>query len=219
MNMADTARGLWRRWYILIPGLLVACALTVGAWLLVKPSYHRSATELLIPSSGSFAPNTGNPFLNLDGLNGAADVMVGSLGGDDVAGKIMGDYPNVKVAIGRDPANSGPALLYTVTASSDAESKTVLRLFVGKTDGVLDQLQNDQSIPEKYRVKAISITFDNVSTVDQKTRVTLTALVGIGVTILTILLTAAIDGLLRRRVRPDAPAVDPPGRGARARRP
>lgn len=219
MNMADTARGLWRRWYILIPGLIVACALAVGAWVLVKPTYHRSATELLIPSSGSFAPNTGNPFLNLDGLNGAADVIVGSLAGDDVAGKLANDYPDAKVMVGRVPANSGPELLYTVTAPSDAEANTVLRLFVGQTAGVLDQLQNNQSIPTKYRVKVISITFDKVSTVDQKTRATLTALVGIGVAILTILMTAAIDGLIRRRVRPEAAAIDSPRGGERALRP
>ena len=201
MNMAETLRGLWRRWYILVPGLVLAVALAVGAWVVVKPTYTRSATELLIPSSGSYAPYTGNPFLNLEGLTGAADVLVGSLGADDVAGKLMDEYPGTKVIVARDPLNSGPALLFQVTASSDAESEEVLHRIVGETQPVLDDLQDAESIASEFRVKAISITFDAASKVDQKSRITVTVLVGIGVAILTILLTALVDGLTRRRLR------------------
>ncbi len=206
MNMTETLAGLWRRWYIVVPGLVLACAMAFGAWVVVKPSYERTATELLIPSSGSFAPNTGNPFLNLAGLNAAADVLVGSLSADDVAGKLMREHPSTKIVVARDLANSGPALLYTVTGDDDAELGRVLQVLVAQTGVILNRLQNDESIPSEFRMRAIPITFDTQGMIDQKGRATTTVLVGVGFAVFTILLAAIVDGLSRRRtVAPTSP--------------
>ena len=37
MNLADTLRGLWRRWYIVIPGLVLTILVAIAAWQVIKP--------------------------------------------------------------------------------------------------------------------------------------------------------------------------------------
>ncbi|MCU1447371.1 hypothetical protein [Cryobacterium sp.] len=37
MNLADTLRGLWRRWYIVVPGILIAAVLAVSVWTMIPP--------------------------------------------------------------------------------------------------------------------------------------------------------------------------------------
>ena len=65
---------LGRRWYITLPGLLLAGLLAFGAWYVVPPSYQRSASEFLVPGTGSL-PENANPFLYLSGLSQVADVL------------------------------------------------------------------------------------------------------------------------------------------------
>ncbi|MFC8682197.1 hypothetical protein ACFT30_11800 [Microbacterium ureisolvens] len=199
MNLAETLLGLRRRWYIVVPGILLAVVLAAVTWFLVKPTYQTSATQLLIPSSGSFAPNTGNPFLNLGGLSQAADVLVGAMGADDVAGEIMDEHDGSTIVVARDWGNSGPSILFTVTARSESEATAVLREIVDQTEVVLDELQDDEGIEEDFRINTIPITFDANATIDQKSRMTTAAGVGAAVAIFAVLLAAVLDGLLRRR--------------------
>ncbi len=210
MNLAEILRGLWRRWYILVPGIILACVVAVAGWLAVSSEYTRTATQLLIPSSGSFAPNTGNPFLNLGGLSQAADVLVDGLNADDVAGKIADENPGATVIVSRDWSNSGPSVLFTVTARSDGQAGEVLRDIVDQTAVVLNTLQDKENIKPDFRIKSLPITFDSTSKISDKKRMTVAAGGGIGVIVFVVLLAAIVDGVSRRR------GVRGRGRGRRA---
>lgn len=199
MNVAETLRGLARRWYIVVPGLVVAVALAVGAWMVVKPTYERSGSQLLVPGVGSFAPYTGNPFLNLAGLDQAVDVVVDVMNSDDVAGRIMEEHPGALVTVSRDPLSSGPTLLFTVTARSDADARQVLRLMIDQTATVVDQLQEKENIGAKYRIQVMQVAIDNHSTLSQKPRLKAAAGAGLGFGVFTVLLAALVDGLARAR--------------------
>ena len=93
---------LWRRWYITFPGLLVAGLLAVGAWFVVPPTYERSASEFLVPGSGSLPQNATNPFLYLNGLTQAADVLVRALGSNNVASEIPVSYTHLTLPTNRE---------------------------------------------------------------------------------------------------------------------
>ena len=47
MTLVGTLRGLLRRWYVVVPGLVLAVAAAVGCYLTVAPQYERTATQLL----------------------------------------------------------------------------------------------------------------------------------------------------------------------------
>ena len=95
MNFALTLSGLWRRWYIVFPGLIVAAAVAVGAWSVIPPGYERSATQLLIPGADSL-PEGANPYLFLGGLSPAADVLVRAIGAENVLNDVVEDHPGVR---------------------------------------------------------------------------------------------------------------------------
>ena len=76
MKPADVLRLLWRRWYITIPGVLLAVAAVMGAWAVVGPQYQRAGTQMLLPGEANLPEGATNPFLFIGGLQLPADVQL-----------------------------------------------------------------------------------------------------------------------------------------------
>ena len=200
MNFADTLRGLVRRWYIVIPGILVTAAIALGAWLAIPTGYQRSATQLLLPGANSM-PAGANPYLFLGGLSPAADVLVRAIGAKNVLNEVVKKYPGVQIEISRDTTTAGPIILITVTAGSDAAAGEVLGLLIDRTSTVLDEFQQAENIPAQNRVSVIPVTVDRTSTLQQRSRVlgaSGAAIVGL---VLTLLIAGLVDGASQQRKR------------------
>ncbi len=200
MNIAETLRSLWRRWYISLPGLLLAGALAVGVWTVQTPQYQRTATQMLLPGSAS-VPDGANPYIYIGGLTQAADVVVRALGARDVARDVVADRPGAQVQVTRDPSASGPMILITVTARSDADAAAVLGETVARTDEVLEQLQDEESIPASSRIKVIEVAVDGTSVLQQRERTVLAGAAGLGATLFALVLAVTVDGLVVARTR------------------
>lgn len=210
MNLADVTHGLRRRWYIVIPGLLLAVATAVAAWFVVDPGYERSATQLLLPGARSM-PEEGNPFLFLGGLTNAADVLVRAVGSENVINDIDEEYPGVEIEVTRDGSTAGPVILITVTAPTDETAGAVLETLVARTSDVLEELQADEGITAENRMTVIPVTIDETSVPQQRDRYLAVALAGIGVALLVIVVASLADGLaLQRRRRGKRGADDEP---------
>ena len=41
MKFTETLRKLWRRWYIVLPGIIVAAAAAAGVWNVIPPGYEQ----------------------------------------------------------------------------------------------------------------------------------------------------------------------------------
>ncbi|WP_405372083.1 MULTISPECIES: hypothetical protein [unclassified Microbacterium] len=207
MNIAETLRSLLRRWYIVVPGLLAAAALAVGMWHVQKPEYQRSATQMLLPGTAS-VPDGGNPYIYIGGLTQAADVVVRALGSRNVIEDVVGDRPNVEVEVSRDPSASGPLILVSVTAGSDADAEAVLARLVTRTTRVLGDLQDQEDISAASRIKIIPVAIDETSVLMQRDRLIAAAGAGLGAVALTLVLAVGVDGLVvaraRRKRRKDA---------------
>ncbi|MHB1010902.1 MAG: YveK family protein [Propionibacteriaceae bacterium] len=191
---------LWRRWYITFPGLLVAGLLAVGAWFVVPPSYERSASQFLLPGTGT-VPESANPFLYLNGLTQAADVIVRAVGSRNVVHELEQSYPGVEVEVIRDPSTAGPVILITVNARSDADAAQVIDILLKRTQTELEDLQAGYSVAPSDRISVQTITIDHQGTARQRTRLVATVGVFAGVAILAILLAVVVDGLANRRRR------------------
>lgn len=206
MNLADTLRGLWRRWYIVIPGLILTVLVAVGAWQAVKPDYQRTATQLLLPGTTSI-PEAGNPYLYLGGLSQAADVLVTAMSSEQEIDSLVQGYPGAQIVIVRDPLTSGPQILITVTARSDAEAGAILDTTVAQASETLDSLQDVDGITAGNRIGIKSITVDTQSTLIQKTRALAVAGAALGMLLITLLVAGLVEGLSTRRRR--RTAADP----------
>ncbi|MDT0144606.1 hypothetical protein [Microbacterium sp. PRC9] len=200
MKPADVLPLLRRRWYIVLPGLLLAVAAVVGAWGFVGPQYERTGTQMLLPGAANLPEGSTNPFLFISGLQLPADVLVQSVGGPDGLAAILADFPDSEVVVER-AAGSAPIVRTIVTSPSDAEAEELLSLVMAHSVSVLEELQTLESIPQASRIEIVTLTTDPESTLLQRTRIVAAAATGIGVIALTLALTALVDGFARRKRR------------------
>lgn len=198
MNIADTLRGFARRWYIVLPGIILAVIAGLGTYLAVQPGHERTATQLLLPGSGIVPVGTTNPYLFLGGLTQAADIVVRVMRSDEVVGPLVKDYPGTTVVVERDPTVSGPVIQITVTGKTDAATEQVLTAAVTQTEVEMDRLQTQQKVADKDRITVSTLTLDRQSTLQQKTRILLTAGTALGIAVFVLILASLIDGLTRR---------------------
>ena len=205
---------LWRRWYITFPGLLVAGLLAVGAWFVVPPTYERSASEFLVPGSGSLPQNATNPFLYLNGLTQAADVLVRALGSNNVASEIQRSYPGAGIQVLRDPSTAGPVIVITVNARSDADAAQIIDILLKRTQTELEGFQAGYSVPSSDLISVKRLTIDQQGTVRRRTQLLATGGALVAGAILAILVAVVVDGLASRRPRKSRKDGAPRGAGA-----
>ncbi|WP_010205788.1 hypothetical protein [Salinibacterium sp. PAMC 21357] len=198
MNFADTLRGLARRWYITVPGFVLAIILAIFTFTTVEPGYERTATQLLLPGEGTIPTGATNPFLFLGGLTQSADVLVRSLNSEEVVGMVVEEYPGTEIAVSKDPSTSGPIILITVTATSDANAAAALTDILSRSSGVLSRLQTEQRVKTVDRIQISTLTHDQSSSLQQRNRLAATAGVGAGIVMLTVLAASLMEGLSRR---------------------
>jgi hypothetical protein len=198
MNFADTLRGLLRRWYITFPGIVLAIAVALGAWVIVPPSYERTATQLLLPGNGNIPANA-NPLLYLGGLSFAADVLVRAVGSESNLNAIKVQHPDAQVTVTRDDTSGGPFIVVTVDAPTDAEAGEVVSTFIDRTAAELESLQESQKIATKYRITVVPVAEDDKGTLQQRTRLVATIGGGVVILALSLLIAGLVDGLSRRR--------------------
>ena len=213
MNFSDTIRGLWRRWYIVLPGLVIAASLAVGTWYAVPPGYERSSTQLLIPGAESM-PDGANPYLFLGGLAPAADVIVRAVGAENVLNEVVEEHPGVEIEVSRDTTTAGPVILIVVTAASDAAAAEVQGLLVERTATVLQDLQESEGIASENLVSVLPITVDSESILQQRSRFIATGSAGLVGLAMTLFIAGLVDGLSLQRRRggksSDGPSVGGP---------
>lgn len=200
MNVADMMGALGRRWYVLVAGLVIAGLAAFGAWTLVKVEYVRTATQLMLPGSGTM-PEDANPFLYVGGLSQAADVLVRKMGSPDVLAAVQDDYPDMEIVITRDPYSSGPVLLISVTSSNDADAADAVEDLLRLTEETLLDVQRTENITAADRITLVTLTTDDKGAVEQKSRLIAAGAAGAGTVALTLLAIALIDGLARSRAQ------------------
>src|SRR5882757_457792 len=83
MDLAEIFRVMRRRWYVLLPGLLLTAALGAAVLLLVPVKYQSQSTVVLLNSQKATAAYDGNPFLSTQtSLTGMADSLARNLDSD-----------------------------------------------------------------------------------------------------------------------------------------
>jgi uncharacterized protein involved in exopolysaccharide biosynthesis len=211
MNPDGFAQVFKRRWWILVLGVLVAAALGYFAYAHSSPTYERTASRLLLPGQASY-PIGDNPYVYIDVLDQASDVLIDVLGSDKVQGSIEDAFPGTTMVIERNSTTKGPIVSITVTSQSDAATAKAMDRILAQLPTSLNQLQDDAQVPADARISVVSLTSDTASTVNQGERFRQAGLAVGGVLVATIIVTFVVDNLLRaisarRRRRAHAPAA------------
>lgn len=201
MNLLDAIRGLVRRWYITVPGLILAAVAAYGAWQVTPPEYQRSASQLLLPGQGLLPDGSTNRFLYIGGLAPVADVLVRAVSADEELIALLEEHPDAQVEVLRDTTASGPVVLVTVTAPVDAHVAPIIDEVLELTSDTLERLQRDEAIPTRDRVSLSTIAVAQESTVGVRDRLVTAGAAGVGVALLSIILASVVDGLMSRSRR------------------
>lgn len=198
MLLHDLGRGLLRRWYFVVIGvLLTAC----GALLLssvVPPTHRATARVVLIPPS-SLVSTDGNPFLFLGGLEQALGVLTVKLSSDVANEQILQGYPDGSYTAAKDPMSPGPIMLITAESESPESTLQVLDAVLRIVPENLENMQDQLNIPDPSRITALTIVREDATTkVLQSQLRAVLAGVALGLS-MTVLLTGLLDRMLISR--------------------
>ncbi|WP_174514825.1 chain length determinant protein [Streptacidiphilus anmyonensis] len=213
MDLAEIARVMRRRWYVLLPGLLLTGVLAAAIIFMLPLKYQSQSTVELLNSQKATVPFDGNPFLSTQtSLTGMADSLGRNLDSDaakaDLAGRGVTDTYDAMIA---DNAQA-PLMWLTVTGTEPdkvlAEDKTLTAYAAER----LDQFQTQQSVPQNAMIRMVTIVSPQTPVAQTKTRIEYTVLAALLGLALSLVATFFVEA--RRRPRPAADADAGPGTDA-----
>jgi hypothetical protein len=198
MLLHDLGRGLLRRWYFVVIGvLLTAC----GALLLsslVPPTHRATARVVLIPPS-SLVSADGNPYLFLGGLEQALGVLTVKLSSDAASEQVLEAHPGGSYTAVKDAVSPGPIMLITAESESPESTLQVLDAVLKIVPENLENMQDQLNIPKPSRITALTIVREDTTTkvLQSQLRAVLGG-VALGLS-MTVLLTGLLDRMLTAR--------------------
>jgi hypothetical protein len=198
MYLSDLAKGLGRRWYFVVLGLLATAALCVGAMRLVPVDYIAKSSVLLLPSSSTIGTG-GNPYLALGGLQVAADVLARAMTDDTITNQIAPQGGTAKYTVERDTTTSGPMLIVTATDVTNDGAVATLDAALAQAPKLLSRLQSSVGAPSDTLIGLGAITQDTIAEPVIKSQLRAVILAGVGGLALTVFGTNLLDALLIRR--------------------
>ncbi len=197
----DLVVGLFRRWYLVLAGLLLTAAMGAGVFALVPVTYQAKASVLLLPPRTSLGKN-GNPYLYLGGLNQALGILSTRMNAPDYRSQLESSFPDATLEVAQDTTTTGPILTLSSSAHSPQKSMQLMEVGLSTTGPALQSLQDQLDIPAGSRIGLMTLTTDSRPVRDTKNQlraIVAISAVGLGGTLLT---TALIDGWLLGRPRP-----------------
>ncbi|MCZ4123024.1 chain length determinant protein [Streptomyces sp. H39-S7] len=207
MDLAEICRVMRRRWYVLLPGLLLTAALTAGVYLVVPITYQSQSTVALLNSQKATVAFDGNPFLSTQtSLTGMADSLARNLNSDaSIADLKARGVTGVYQAMIADNAQ-GPLMWLTVTGTDPDSVLESDKILTEYAESRLQQFQTEQSVAPNAMIRMTTIVPPQNPVAQTKTRLEYLIMAG-GLGLVTSLV-ATFYVEARRRPRPVAHPAD-----------
>lgn len=192
---------LARRWYLLI--LVIGC--TVGATFFVTtkvgPTYEAQGAVLVFPpvatvQRGAEQVTQGNPYLALDGVSQARDIVIRELTSKSTADDFETTFPGSTYEATPDVLNNAPIILITVESAGEGSSIDGVTNLTARIPTTLTALQSGLGLDANSVITSRNLTLDNRPDVlhkDQIRAAVVAAVVTFGLGLLAI---GLLDGLL-----------------------
>lgn len=206
MSLGDILAIMRRRWYCMVPLMLLS--VLAGGYLFrtVPVSYESQSSVTLLDSSAiaDLAPTFGNPLSNAGGsLVVTADVLIRTLQSSDSAKELHSRGVTDRYTVGFAPDADSPLLTLSVTGTDRAKvlrETTTLTKFTGEQ---LKALQAASKVPAVYAVQTAPVVLPQTPVSQPKSRYQNIAAVVIVGMVGAFLLSILAEGVavVRRRGR------------------
>ncbi|MFJ3923369.1 chain length determinant protein [Streptomyces sp. NPDC090022] len=212
MDLAEIWRVMRRRWYVLLPGLLITAALVVGVHLVVPVTYRSQSTVTLLNSQKATVAYDGNPFLSTQAsLTGMADGLARNLNSDaslaDLRKLGVTGTPEAKIA---DNA-LGPFIWLTVTGNDPAAVLESDRKLTAYAEKRLTEFQAEQKVAPDAMIRMATFVPPQEAVAETKTRLQYLVMAGVLGLVLSLVASFYVEARTRSRG-----ARRGPGPGARS---
>ncbi|WP_367319216.1 chain length determinant protein [Streptomyces sp. HUAS ZL42] len=222
MDLAEIFRVMRRRWYVLLPGLLLTAGLIVAVTLLVPVSYQSQSTVVLLNSQKATLAYDGNPFLSTQtSLTGMADSLARNLNSDDSLRELKSRGAKGTFDAKLADNAQGPLMWLTVTGTDKASVLASDRILTAYAKERLEQFQSEQSVAPKAMIRMTTIVPPQSPVAQTKTRLEYMVMAGGLGLVLTLVAVFYVEARRRSRTPahpaesaqpvsdPDAAAVSP----------
>jgi hypothetical protein len=208
MDLFDAVRSCFRRWYIVLPLLLIAAWFAHHVYISAKPVYYSDAVVSLAPPStrvDQSAPGQPVPRNGLVDVGGAAlvaNMFALGLRDPSVAVKVVAaggkaDYTAKMFPVPPTMPELPLVMIEATEPDPVAASKTV-ELVVAQADSTLQSLQQQASVPDDQMVKPFVVSPPSAPVAGMPSRTKSTISVFVAGAGLAILAGLVVDVLLIR---------------------
>ena len=206
MDLFDVARSCARRWYIILPLLLIVAWMSHNVYSSVKPVYYANAVVGLAPpnsqvinaAQGVALPRNG--LLEVGGATFIAQLTASGLHEPAVVERVVasGGLPsyNSKMFPAETYGQQLPLVMVEVTDADPAMVTKTLDLVVMQAEGTLEDLQANAQVPADQMVSAFVVSRPSSPTAGMPSRTRSTVALFVAGVGLSVLVTVVLDVLL-----------------------
>ncbi|MEU6352769.1 Wzz/FepE/Etk N-terminal domain-containing protein [Streptomyces sp. NPDC047072] len=171
MDLAEIFRVMRRRWYVLLPGLLLAAGLTFAVTVVVPVTYQSQSTVVLLNSKKATEAYDGNPFLSTQtSLTGMADSLARNLNSDMSIRELKSRGATGTFEAKLADNAQGPLLWLTVTGTDESAVLASDRTLTAYAKERLEEFQEQQSVADNARIRMSTIVSPQTPVAQTKTR-------------------------------------------------
>jgi capsular polysaccharide biosynthesis protein len=210
MDLAEIFRVMRRRWYVLLPGLLLTAGLTVAVALVVPVTYQSQSTVVLLNSQKATRAYDGNPFLSTQtSLTGMADSLARNLNSDASirALKSRGATGTFEAKLADNA--QGPLMWLTVTGTDESSVLASDRILTAYAKERLEAFQEQQSVDKNAMIRMMTIVASQNPVAQTKTRLEYMIMAGGAGFVLSMVATFYVEARKRSRGPEREPEPDP----------
>lgn len=208
MDLFDVARSCARRWYVLLPLLLIVGWFSYSVYSAVKPVYYSSAVIGIAPPSVRVddvppgVPLPRNGLLDIGGAPLIANMAAVGLREPSAVDRVVaaGGLPTYVSKMFPVPATMQqlPLIMVEVTDADPAAVTTTLDLVVAQADVTLRNLQQNARVPDDQMVEPFVVSPPGEPAVGTPSRTRSTIAIFFAGAGLAVLVTVIADLLLTR---------------------
>jgi hypothetical protein len=209
VDLFDVARSCFRRWYVVLPLMLITTWFAYNAYTSVKPVYYSNAVIGLAPPSSRLdqselgVPVPRNGLLDVGGAPLIAQMGAIGLSDPSVVQRVVaaGGQPNYISKLFPVPATSPPLPLIMIEATENqsADAIKTVEAVIAQADSTMRNLQAQAGVPDGQMVQTFMVSPPSqpAAGTPSRTRSTISIfLAGAG---LSVLIGTVIDVVLMRR--------------------
>ena len=208
VDLFDVVRSCFRRWYVVLPLLLIAAWFAHDIYTSVKPVYYSNAVVSIFPpntrvdqtADGSPVPRNG--LLDVGGATLIANMTVIGMEDPSTVAQVVaaGGNASYRVRMYPVPATSPelPLIMIDITQPDPASATKTVELAAAQADPTVRALQQQAGVPEDLMVKAFVVSPPSAPAAGMPSRTRSTIAVFIAGVGLAILFGVVVDVLILR---------------------